>query len=1249
MKKKKASVSPNEVSSTLFVGLGGAGSKIIYRVRKLAKDDKFKNVQFVVMDTDVNDLEKFDDGPSITAIQTSSSRSVGAYLRYDKYAKENWFPENKILDGKTVSEGAGQVRAISRLALNATIRQGKINELYKAIDNLCRKDGNDKTRAVKVIIASTTTGGTGSGIVLPVAMLIRHYIKKNYPELSAIIRGFLVLPGIMDCVIDSSSERLSQRRNAYATIKELNAFMMNASGATEYEPRLRRYARLGIMLPTTGGADEWISNLPFDFCFLFDKTDSNQKNMDQLTQYYDYIAQSIYEQNIGPMKSASTSKEDNIVKEFINPEKLGRCRFGGAGASVIRYPYKEIREYLAYNWAQNSILGVSSVDKLSERELDEAYKKSWMIYDVMYDKELREWKKDSSALSAEPKLESCYIKYVETDRNDFSRNLRDNYLSAKIASLRDAVKNDSDEANDFGANIDKLASEYFEKLNDYIAGFISDTIIVDNDNNVSTTFSNLINQYGDGVPADRFSKTYNQISKFHNFINMTGRIRTLATDVVKSLFEAALNKDDKVGSAATGYTLASYLSSGRDAMHPNAARYLLYKLQAYLFSIKPEKCRDVATIRSDMEADLKGVTTPKDNTDKKSEHEFHIKARGKFPDLASFCAACDSMLESKIGQDTDALDNCRQKLNRYFETTEEYYKNLVASFIIEIVLEYISRFIKTYKDFYDSFKGRIYSLEKKRKDIISRIAFDTGDCVYNVFSKKSLFDAFINDISSGLNDDGNKDLFSKIFVAACENTAIAQEQENSVIAEREAIDIFNDIIIKSYMDAVDERLSDRIDKDILQAIALEYKYKLSLASEKDEIEEIKAETDSENLDTQAEIEKRETINYIKKVFSMGENLASPSISKNSIDEDRSVSQIALSVVLDKFTGITPDDITSQYVLSPSISKYEAHFFCSIYCLTPVQLAKLCSPSMDPKELAKCVDANSIDPNAEVGDYFMSYQTYMENIGPDSKLNPYITPHIDRTWNSIAVMPELDLEYQDHLMQDIHQSLLFGFLYDVIERYVPSKYDPNTSVYRYTDENRNVKDFIVPNGTLCDRFYEVLDSLYNDRAAVKSIKKVAFGFCDTDRYNRVTFEDSKFAKAIDSLSRKKIYGEVSSDLADPDKYASVKMSLFELPILYYNSKMISDDLNEIVDMTIAIINAIRYHLEALDKPKNVNPHLAMIIVEHHNRLLDNYETFKKFLGFDVEQRDNEALIAMHNEIKNIVDEYLPNGSGLMELK
>ena len=135
MSVKKEKLSFNVTKETLFVGVGGIGSDIVVRVAERCRGSESDNIKFVAMDTNANDLKCVKNSKAnIVPIQTSSTQSVLDYLRKDDDARNNWFPNNTTLYSKTVSEGAGQVRAISRLALDATIKTGEIQKLYKAID-----------------------------------------------------------------------------------------------------------------------------------------------------------------------------------------------------------------------------------------------------------------------------------------------------------------------------------------------------------------------------------------------------------------------------------------------------------------------------------------------------------------------------------------------------------------------------------------------------------------------------------------------------------------------------------------------------------------------------------------------------------------------------------------------------------------------------------------------------------------------------------------------------------------------------------------------------------------------------------------------------------------------------------------------------------------------------------------------------------------------------------------------------------
>ena len=192
----KENIKFNKVEApTLFIGVGGTGCDIVTRVAEMCRPGETENISFVCLDTNVNDLSSVAKSQAhIYHVQTSNTQTVGDYLAYDNDALRNWFPKNAVIYDKTVSEGAGQVRAISRLALNSTIKTGKIRPLYDAIDDLFRKDGKEMKQALRIVIVSTSSGGTGSGIALPLAMFTRDYVTSKYPNTSLIVRSMILLP-----------------------------------------------------------------------------------------------------------------------------------------------------------------------------------------------------------------------------------------------------------------------------------------------------------------------------------------------------------------------------------------------------------------------------------------------------------------------------------------------------------------------------------------------------------------------------------------------------------------------------------------------------------------------------------------------------------------------------------------------------------------------------------------------------------------------------------------------------------------------------------------------------------------------------------------------------------------------------------------------------------------------------------------------------------------------------------------------
>jgi len=347
MSKKKE----NRLAPTLFVGLGGQGCKIVAQVSSLANDDQKKYLSFVAFDTDANELRIIErDYPDVRIVQTSSRMTVGEYLYNDKNAKNNWFPNNCIINRKTPSEGAGQIRAISRLVMDSAIRSGDLEPLHEAIDNLYKLTSEEMHQATRIVIVSSLAGGTGSGLILPVSMYIKNYLVTMNNQNASIIRGFFLLPEVMHSVIKTESERSNLYCNAYATLREIDAFMQKAFGTLD-----KRYDHLRFEVPKIGNPDEVdiYEEAPFDFCFLFSRDNIESEKINSKDDLLIHAANCIYAQSIGPTNSRQNSSEDNTILERV--KSRGRNNYCGAGASTLIYPYIDVRNYIALNWARNAV------------------------------------------------------------------------------------------------------------------------------------------------------------------------------------------------------------------------------------------------------------------------------------------------------------------------------------------------------------------------------------------------------------------------------------------------------------------------------------------------------------------------------------------------------------------------------------------------------------------------------------------------------------------------------------------------------------------------------------------------------------------------------------------------------------------------------------------------------------------------------------------------------------------------------
>lgn len=1131
----------NKTPATLFVGVGGIGSDIVTRVAERCKGDETRNIRFVAMDTNANDLRGVKNSKAnIVPIQTSSTQSVLDYLKNDDDARTKWFPNNTTLYPKTVSEGAGQVRAISRLALNATIKTGEISKLYKTIDSLFLKDDDDTKQALRVVVVSSAAGGTGSGIAMTVGMLVRNYLHKNYREKSAIVRGFLLLPGVMDTVIPTEVERESLRRNGFATIKEVNAFMIKASGFCGVRKDLERYKDLYIEVPTTSGKTEKLENLPFDFCFLLDRVAQSEESMQTLEQYKEFAAQSLYEQNIGPMQRNAFSMEDNIIKEFANGDNLGRNRFGGIGAAVLRYPYEDVIDYIAYGRAIEKIGDGESVG-------------NWLKYDQKYKEAMAEYKKNRAMSTASaPEIADIYVSEIDNDEQSFGTAIK-SYLAKDVTNLQNEV---TDKIDYF---IDSFKAEVlgsFTNLPDVLA----DDVIV---NSLTKKKKYEDNEEERGQATENLSA----IRRYESAVKK--RAVTVAKGRAKSILINAPSVEHEV----KPYHLESLLKTSKGCMHPNAARYILY-------AVKKAMLAELAVIDIPKVASTLQFYSPNANSDKFDVKGGFSKEAEKSIDDVCNLEKQDPSFFDKMGGYKNLWDALNKHLPAYSGSVIEYRNMVVNQAAFEVAVEYLERLCAEFEKFYNGFDAKVVALKKQKEDIVDKLRFRKGDTVYYVCGKQDYLDKLAKIASAGNAEDVLPDeLNAKIFESVKNNAEYERVSKYEVESNISKEDIFDEVLIDYFRDAVRDDSDEIINLNIIKAIATEQNFETDIKLNKTR--------DDKEEPIPVVISDDDKLEYLKERIKFGNRLAAAGIACANFNEPRIIQVCTFNQKLASLRDVdlkkTIETLAYSPVASDTVSKYDMRFFNALYNVTPDKLVRF-------KSLEECEEdaLYSEDP----GIYYRAYHDYVKNIGPDSTKSSTISLHIDKRWDSLTEMPEISMDAHYDDMLRIHSALVYGIVHGMIKTKRLSQYDEKRRNFVLEDTEGDVTALVVSNNTECDEFYEVLDALYRDRASVSRIYDMVEERCEMDVQRNCKYDQTEFFNDVKSFK-----------IGDGHK---PETSLFEIPLLYFNSlpRTKLDD-NELSIMIDSVINVIETEVNRYEQECDRMPRLAERLEDQFKLLIANF--------------------------------------------
>ncbi len=757
---------------TLLVGLGGAGGKVVERVRRMTAEEGNENISFVVFDTDSNELEEIKRrNPSIYTVQTSTNQKVGEYLSHDTHARDTWFPVNAVLNNKALSEGAGQVRSVSRLAFETAVRANKLEPLKQAIQNLFKVEENRPEQALRVIVVSSLAGGTGSGLVLPVALYIQNYLKMAFPGSSNIARGFFLLPEVFYEVIHGQTERNNLKANAYAALRELDAFMMKSDG--KLPKQYEEYVKIYFPREASEGFEEFNVN-PYDFCFLFDAQNAEGAKLNSHEQYLDHAATCIYAQSIGPMNRRSNSSEDNTIRSLAR--ESGRNRYAGAGASMLIYPFNDIRRFIALNWAK---LCVS--DK-------------WLEYDRRYKDVCKEnaRSRERGIAAQNPDEYSYYVSQIDSlAKNDdaFSKSI------VTSCSIYDGVTK-------IGNRWDQYVKYLLLKVKEDICDDKNKSSLSKMRDDITDLSSDLSNDWS------KYIELYNEEVKYYKTI--CAFVEEYSPTIAYSLFKKV---DKGTVEQKLPYRLETYMMNTEGKfLHPNAIRYLLINIRSSLIAVKQRLDKDIERMRPELENENTILGLSDDQSEKAGVASLNRKEVGLI----------DKIKNRPTSEQAELADN----LAAFMENIEKYKEKKAQQAAVTYGLTHIEKLLKAYSLFYRSFETKVATIEKELEGIKRRYISAKGSTKRFVCASEKCFDRIKEKFTYlGSYIDIDSELCENVY-NGMRDYAIdsADLSANGKAGNKYFSRLFEEGIIRYYEKQVMIQYGSEIDVDIITAIENEFDY-----------------------------------------------------------------------------------------------------------------------------------------------------------------------------------------------------------------------------------------------------------------------------------------------------------------------------------------------------------------------------------------------------------------------------------------
>ena len=788
---------------TLLIGLGGTGCAVVQQVKEMIGPNT-QDIQFLGFDTDHSRAGKF----GLDVVETGRNLLVEDLLPNEPDSDE-WFPHEPTLYGRNMQNGAGQVRTLSRLALKDTIRRNGMGKLEKALDILHTPGQDNDNVAFFVTIVSSFAGGTGSGMFISLALYLRRYILNTYGT-NAIIEGVFALPDVFIEGKTSDVQKESMFANTFASLKELVNINRVCLSKNPSANEIKMRYRVGNNIIFDSAVDRPDENnppvklKPFDLMFFFDKINSNRNVLPGgKDEYLRCMAQAVFMRCFAPaVRDSVRSEEDNLSVSQI--ESDNENRFGALGTAKLIYPYLDILEYCNLRSAMETI------------------GQCWNAPEVNY-KRCHQEELAQNKLNKLVRVRSrgeIYIDWVENNISQPEFAFLEGAITQE-SKQSEASRGNKKNADDKPKFVNK-AVEYFNTLEQYINDEAEKEVQVPNKKRLGALESLSRDKIKGTVKnaEEAIRKTFKTIKESF----MSASIHRVDTIFPQELTRLIPDSDQLNPVCITGL-----LRKNDSAVHPLAARYLLYKVRESLDSARNEARAQANTASTEIETYIHKDWLP--------------KTKGVYDDAVKSIPSAVNLLGLQ-----DFARKYSSESEKAINALSSYRLNQLKFLVYNSVLKRLDLLISQYEQLFDLLPSILKDMNTKINLLATKHSSISME-QYLCASPEAMAEIY-GSLDKPQENTASSPIYDSLLRALCNYTVKLMDRKSKAAYMHQALDkkneqyesllqatrikkLFENEVLPFYFDLLNKQEGNpaKLDKDILTALDEEAEFRARAALE----------------------------------------------------------------------------------------------------------------------------------------------------------------------------------------------------------------------------------------------------------------------------------------------------------------------------------------------------------------------------------------------------------------------------------